>query len=76
LVGADLISQGRRVQIRFAVSEVDRLEFLRRLHTMSEGLPIAAQLEWTLTDQTPSHFDNIMTTIPLLSPYAPVNAPP
>jgi hypothetical protein len=76
LVGADLISQGRRVQIRFAVPEMDRPEFLRRLHTMSEGLPIAAQLEWTLTDQTPSHPDNIVTPIPLLSPYCPVNAPP
>jgi hypothetical protein len=76
LVGADLISQGRRVQIRFAVSEVDRPEFLRRLRTLSEGLPIAAQLEWTLTDQTPSHPDNIVTPIPLLSPHSPVNASP
>ncbi len=76
LVGADLISQGRRVQIRFAVPEVDRPEFLRRLHTMSEGLPIAAQLEWTLTDQTPTCPDNIVTPIPLLSPHPPVNAPP
>ena len=48
LVGADLISQGRRVQIRFAMPEPDRPEFLRRLCTMSEGLPIAAQLEWSL----------------------------
>jgi hypothetical protein len=76
LVGADLISQGRRVQIRFAVPEADRPEFLRRLHTMSEGLPIAAQLEWTLTDQTPTRPDNIVTPIPLLSPHSTVNAPP
>ena len=54
LVGADLISQGRRIQIRFAMPEADRPEFLRRLKTMSEGLPIAAQLEWTLTDQNAS----------------------
>ena len=53
LVGADLIHQGRRVQIRFAMAEPDRGEFLRRLRTVSEGLPIAAQLEWTLSDQTP-----------------------
>ena len=72
LVGADLISQGRRVQIRFAMPEVDRSEFLRRLRTMSEGLPIAAQLEWTLTDQTPTHPDQIVSPIPLLSPHSTV----
>jgi len=68
LVGADLIHQGRRVQIRFAMPEPDREEFLRRLHTVSQGLPIAAQLEWTLSDQTPTHPDKIVTPIPLLSP--------
>jgi hypothetical protein len=68
LVGADLIHQGRRVQIRFAMPEPDREEFLRRLRTVSEGLPIAAQLEWTLSDQTPTHPDKIVTPIPLLSP--------
>ena len=47
LVGADLIPQGRRLQVRFAVP---REEFVTRLRTLSEGLPIAAQLEWTLTD--------------------------
>ena len=67
LVGADLISQGRRVQIRFAMPEPDRPEFLRRLRTVSDGLPIAAQLEWSLTDQTPSHPDNIITPILLLN---------
>lgn len=76
LVGADLISQGRRVQVRFAVPEMERAEFLRRLRTMSEGLPIAAQLEWTLTDQTPSHPKDIVTPIPLLAPHPAVNAPP
>ena len=54
LVGADLISQGRRIQIRFAMPQPDRPEFLRRLRTVSDGLPIAAQLEWSLTGQTPS----------------------
>jgi hypothetical protein len=68
LVGADLISQGRRIQIRFAMPEPDRPEFLRRLRTVSDGLPIAAQLEWSLTDQTPSHPDKIITPIPLLVP--------
>ena len=67
LVGADLVSQGRRVQIRFAMPEPDRPEFLRRLRTMSEGLPIAAQLEWSLTDQEPSHPDKIITPVPLIS---------
>lgn len=51
LVGADLIPQGRRVQIRFAVPRAERPEFVRRLRTLSEGLPIAAQLDWTLTDE-------------------------
>jgi hypothetical protein len=68
LVGADLISQGRRIQIRFAMPEPDRPEFLRRLRMVSDGLPIAAQLEWSLTDQTPSHPDKIITPIPLLVP--------
>jgi hypothetical protein len=67
LVGADLISQGRRIQIRFAMPEPDRPEFLRRLRTVSDGLPIAAQLEWSLTDQTPSHPDKIITPISLLN---------
>ena len=67
LVGADLISQGRPVQIRFAMPEPDRPEFLRRLRAVSEGLPIAAQLEWSLTDQTPNHPDKIITPIPLLN---------
>jgi hypothetical protein len=76
LVGADLISQGRRVQIRFAMPEPDRPAFLRRLRTMSEGLPIAAQLEWTLTDQTPTRPDNIVTPIQLLSPHSTVDQSP
>jgi Transposase DDE domain group 1 len=51
LVGADLIPQGRRLQIRFAVPREERGEFLDRLRTLSAGLPIAAQLEWTFTDE-------------------------
>ena len=76
LVGTDLISQGRRVRIRFAMPEPDRLEFLRRLRSVSEGLPIAAQLEWSLTDQATTHPDKIVTPIPLLSPLSTVNHSP
>jgi hypothetical protein len=60
------------VQIRFAMAEPDRPEFLRRLRTVSDGLPIAAQLEWTLTDQTPSYPDKIITPISLLPPNSTV----
>jgi len=76
LVGADLIHQGRRVLVRFAMPELDRTEFLRRLRTMSEGLPIAAQLEWSLSDQTPTHPDNVVSPIPLLTPVTPVSPSP
>ena len=76
LVGADLISQGRRVQIRFAMPEPDRPEFLRRLRTISQGLPIAAQLEWSLSDQTPTHPDKIITPIPLITPLSTANHSP
>ena len=76
LVGADLISQGRRIKIRFAMPEPDRPEFLRRLRTMSEGLPIAAQLEWILTDQISTHPAKIVTPIPLISPHSTINQSP
>jgi hypothetical protein len=76
LVGADLIHQGRRIQVRFAMAEPDRVEFLRRLRTVSEGLPIAAQLEWTLSDQTPTHPDKIISLIPLLTPVADLSQSP
>jgi hypothetical protein len=75
-VGADLISQGRRIKIRFAMPEPERPEFLRRLRTMSQGLPIAAQLEWSLTDRVPNHPDKIVTPIPLLSPHSTVDLSP
>src|SRR6266480_2829931 len=77
VVGADLIAQGRRVQIRLAMPDQERPEFLRRLRTVSQGLPIAAQLEWSVTDQTPTHPDKIITPIVLLHPTSsPQNAPP
>ena len=76
LVGADLIHQGRRVQIRFTMPEPDRTEFLRRLRTVSEGLPIAAPLEWSLSDQTPTHPDKVVSPIPLLAPLSSVSQSP
>jgi hypothetical protein len=76
LVGADLIHQGRRVRVRFAMPEPDRPELLRCLRTMSEGLPIAAQLEWSLSDQTPAHPDKIISPIPLLSPLSALSQSP
>jgi hypothetical protein len=76
LVGADLIHQGRRVQIRFAMAAPDRGEFLRRLRSVSQGLPIAAQLEWTLSDQTPTHPDKIVSPIPLVTPVADLSLSP
>jgi Transposase DDE domain group 1 len=76
LVGADLISQGRKVQIRLALPNEQRPELLRRLRTISEGLPIAAQLEWSLTDLSPTHPDNIITLIPLLTSLPNPNSSP
>ena len=76
VVGADLIAQGRRVQIRLAMPQSQRAEFLRRLRTVSQGLSIAAQLEWSVADQPATHPDNIITTIPLLTPLpTPTSSP-
>ena len=50
LVGADLIPRARRLRIRFAVPAEERPEFLQRLRTLFHGLPIAAQLDWDLTE--------------------------
>ena len=74
LVGADLIPQGRRLQIRFAVPREERREFLDRLRTLSAGLPIAAQLEWTLTDEEDSHEASSETKRSHFSPVAPLAA--
>lgn len=49
LVGADLIPNARRLRVRFAVPPAERTELLQRLRTLSEGLPIAAQLDWDLS---------------------------
>jgi hypothetical protein len=50
LVGADLIPKARRLRVRFAVPTEERAEFLHRLRTLSEGLPIATQLEWDVAE--------------------------
>ncbi len=76
LVGADLISRGRQVRIRLAMPEADRPEFLRRLRSMSVGLSIAAQLEWSLSDQPPTHPDQIVTPIPILTSLSSANLSP
>lgn len=50
LVGADLVPDARRLRVRFAVPTAERTEFLQRLRTLSAGLPIAAQLDWELSE--------------------------
>ena len=76
VVGADLIAQGRRVRIRLAMPQPERVEFLRRLRTVSQGVSIAAQLEWSMADHSATHPDKIITPIPLLTPTSPQNASP
>jgi hypothetical protein len=71
LVGADLIPEARRLRVRFAVPPEERAEFLQRLRTISEGLPIAAQLDWDLSetadgDQASAHTPK--ASVPTLRP--------
>ncbi len=73
LVGADLIPQGRRLQVRLAVPREERSELLSRLRTLSEGLPIAAQLEWTLTDE--EHPPDAVCSTTSESSSAPIAGP-
>jgi hypothetical protein len=78
LVGADLIPDARRLRVRFAVPAEERPEFLHRLRTLSEGLPIAAQLEWDLSetadaDQAPAHTPK--ATVPMVHPWPPRPGP-
>lgn len=65
LVGADLICQGRKVKVRLALPKADRPEFLRRLRTVSEGLPIAAQLEWSTSKDLPAQPDTLVARLPV-----------
>jgi hypothetical protein len=71
LVGADLIPEARRLRVRFAVPAEERAEFLQRLRRLSEGLPIAAQLDWDLSegadaDPAPSRAPD--ATVPTVRP--------
>lgn len=77
LVGADLTPNARRLRVRFAVPREDRPEFLQRLRTLAEGLPIAAQLEWEFTEpnQTAVHGANIPVSTGCPSPHAPRASP-
>jgi Transposase DDE domain group 1 len=80
LVGADLIPDARRLRVRFAVPPEERPEFLQRLRMLSEGLPIAAQLEWDLnesneTNQTSVHATNVPAPTVRPSPHTPRASP-
>ncbi len=73
LVGADLIPEARRLRVRFAVPREERAEFLQRLRTLSEGLPIAAQLDWELSEAdeaSPPPPNQAATLVPAL-PFMP-----
>ncbi|MDF0677238.1 MAG: hypothetical protein P0120_23320 [Nitrospira sp.] len=62
LVGADLIADARRLRVRFAVPREERAEFLQRLRTLSAGLPIAAQLDWDLSEDADT--DSTLSRVP------------
>jgi hypothetical protein len=68
LVGADLIPHAQRLRVRFAVPTEERPEFLHRLRTLSEGLPIAAQLEWDLSEAEEISTYASQTTVPTIRP--------
>ena len=67
LVGADCIPQARIVRVRFAVPREERQEYLQRLRTLAEGLPIAAQFEGDLLDtddEDPPSPGGVEATVP------------
>jgi hypothetical protein len=68
LVGADLIPEARRLRVRFAVPPEERAEFLQRLRTISAGLPIAAQLDWDLSEAEDSGTHAPQATVPTIRP--------
>ena len=74
LVGADLIPDARRLRVRFAVPTEERTEFLQRLRTLSEGLPIVAQLDWDLSEAAeacpppPKQAHTLMPALPFTPP--------
>ena len=51
LIGADLIPQVCPLRFRLAMTRERQPEFLTQLWTLSESLPIVAQLDWKLTDE-------------------------
>lgn len=65
----------RRLRVRFAVPPEERAEFLQRLRTLSAGLPIAAQLDWELSETDdaspppPKQADALVPALPLM-PHA------
>lgn len=74
LVGADLIPKARRLRVRFAVPPEERPEFLQRLRTLSEGLPITAQLDWALSEaEEPDNVPSLAstTTVLVVRPVSP-----
>jgi hypothetical protein len=80
LVGADLIPDARRLRVRFAVPPEERPALLQRLRTLFEGLPIAAQLEWDLseaeeTNAAPAHAPTVMGPTVQPSPHTPRASP-
>jgi hypothetical protein len=53
------------VKVRLALPKPDRPEFLRRLRTVSDGLPIAAQLEWSTGKDSPAQPDSVIPRLPV-----------
>jgi hypothetical protein len=71
LAGADLIPHARQLRVRFAVPAEERPEFLQRLRTLFHGLPIAAQLDWDLSEADDAHQPSpghAGTTLPTVRP--------
>src|SRR5262245_66226656 len=66
LVGVDLIYQGRKVKVRLALPKPDRPEFLEGLRTVSDGLPIAAQLEWSTSGDLSAQPDHVIPSCHLM----------
>ena len=50
VVGAELLPHARRLRVRVAGPRAERAEFLTRLGALCQGLPIAAQWAWDLTE--------------------------
>ncbi len=75
LVGRIGYVRGPRAKVRFAGLKQERSEFLRRLPTVSQKLPMAASLDWSLTDGPGAHPDDVILRRPFLSLHKTVNSP-